>query len=342
MDKPLFNSRPIREPNVLLRADAGQDRGYGHVMRCVTLGAELRRRGWAVTLLAKDLNQFLEGRATAAGIIVRHMNHLVGSSCDAAEVVGHRADIVVVDGYGFTEHYFQVLEQQAVPYVVIDDNGDVRPRRAMLVINQNPHADASMYPGHDPGRLLLGTKFALVRSEVTRLVNLNPPSLHSSAPSVLVSIGGTDIGSLTRAVTEALLTSSALRVTASLAHPPAGVSAAPPDIAIPLSQATVAVIGAGSTLWEACVLGVPAVALVVADNQVGGSQKAAAFGACEVIDCRHRADLEAIRYRVTSLLDSPLRRSALALAGRQLVDGDGASRVALAIEGLSLFKHDYS
>lgn len=320
------------QPRLLLRTDAGPHRGYGHVMRCLTLGAELRRRGWAVTLLAQDLSPFLHDRATSEGIQVRPMIHQVGSLDDAAEVLFNRADLVVVDGYDFPSTYFEFLDEKFVAYVVIDDNGETRTHGALLIINQNPHASESMYPGFEPARLLLGAEFAMVRSEVTRLAREYPATVPASRPTVLVSIGGTDIGGLTRGVTEALLQNGNWNVIASLAKPPAGAASAPADIATALASATVAVIGAGSTLWEACFLGVPTVALIVADNQVPGSGAAAQMGACELLDLRGRVAFHEIRRRVERLVTSPSSRGAIRAAGERLIDGHGASRVANSLE----------
>lgn len=323
-------------PRLLLRADAGVHRGYGHVMRCLTLGTELRRRGWAVTLLAKDLSPFLANRASLEGISVTRMAHPVGSLQDASEVVRYPADLVVVDGYEFPRRYFKFLDDQSIAYVVIDDDGEVAPHGALLIINQNPHAEKSIYAGHEPGRLQLGAEFAMVRQEVTRLSRSGPRGLQQSRPTVLVSIGGTDIGGLTYGVTEVMLQERDWEVVASLPQPPLGAISAPTDIAPVLSQATVAVIGAGSTLWEACFLGLPSVALIVADNQVGGSQKAASLGACELIDCRNETDMKAIRDRVAALINSPQRRESMSRAGKRLIDGNGVFRVARSIEDLVL------
>lgn len=331
-DRRLPSFRAPSRPSVLLRADAGPHRGYGHVMRCLTLGAELRRRGWRVTLLGQDLSPFLCSLAASEGIRVRQMKHPVASSHDAGEVVGERADLVVVDGYDFPQRYFEFLDQESARYVVIDDNGLVAPEGALFVINQNPHAHLLMYPGHDPRRLLLGTEFAMVREQVTRLAKASPTERQESKPAVLVSIGGTDIGGLTYGATEALLKKSNWHVTASLADPPAGAVSAPADIATVLSEATVAVIGAGSTLWEACFLGVPAVALIVADNQAAGATVVSAMGACDLVDLRGDADLQQVAFKVERLVASPSVRLEMSRVGRRLIDGRGAARVVDFLE----------
>jgi len=119
--------------------------------------------------------------------------------------------------------------------------------------------------------------------------------------------------------------------TASSVVPP-GVARSAPDIAEELGASTVAVIGGGSTIWEACFLGIPAVAVIVADNQVAGATLAGANGVVEVIDSREGVDVERVASLVRELVRSPAQRQRMSTAGRQLVDGQGVNRVIAAIE----------
>lgn len=316
---------------LLLRADAGLDLGYGHVMRCLTLGLELQVRGWHVVLLSMGLDEFLHDRAISFGFDVRDLSSEVGSLRDAEEVCQEWAELVVIDGYDFSHEFFETLDHNRVRYVVIDDTGATAPQGAFRILNQNPHATRSLYPHFDLTRLLLGSDFALVRPEVTAIRKFSLPQSRESTPKILVSIGGTDIGGLTQSVTEALSGGDFRDVAASLSNPPAGVARAPRDIAQDLAESTVAIIGAGGTLWEACCLGVPAVALIVAENQIDGSQKAASLGACVTIDCINSVDVGQVQNEVSNLMNSPQRRLRMSNAGRKLIDGCGGSRVAEAL-----------
>jgi len=53
-----------------------------------------------------------------------------------------------------------------------------------------------------------------------------------------------------------------------------------------LAKADIAVLAAGSSLWEAAALGVPTLALIVADNQVVSAQSSMKFWLNGLIDCR--------------------------------------------------------
>lgn len=301
-------------------------------MRCLTLGAELRRRFWSVTLLTAEIDKFLELRADRLGIRVVPLTAPIGSVEDADQTAAVGADLVVVDGYDFTDDFFADLDRRSVPYVVLDDNGNTAPSGARAIVNQNPHADHALYPTVATGRLFAGPKYALIRDEIRALRGSGSPSLHAGVPSVLVSIGGTDVLGLSGEVATSMARRGGLRVVASLEAPVDGVDRAPKDIAAPLANATVAVIGAGGTLWEACCLGVPSVALVVADNQVAPSGRAKALGVCELIDCRAGIDVDQVSRAVGALLADPARRATMSKAGSRLIDGKGVDRVADAAE----------
>jgi spore coat polysaccharide biosynthesis predicted glycosyltransferase SpsG len=83
------------------------------------------------------------------------------------------------------------------------------------------------------------------------------------------------------------------------------------------------------------VLGLPAVALVVADNQVPGAQAAADAGCALVVDARGGDVSAAVLDEVATLLADPVQRAAMAAAGRSVCDGEGAARVAEAVVALA-------
>jgi spore coat polysaccharide biosynthesis predicted glycosyltransferase SpsG len=103
-----------------------------------------------------------------------------------------------------------------------------------------------------------------------------------------------------------------------------------------LGESDVAVVAGGVTLYEACALGVPAVALAVVPAQRAAIRAFARRGA--VLDARRRSAsrhvADAAAAHVVRLLEEPGRRLALARRARMLVDGKGAVRVAGCIRSL--------
>ena len=81
-------------------------------------------------------------------------------------------------------------------------------------------------------------------------------------------------------------------------------------------------------MWEVGYLGLPAVAVIVADNQVAGARAAEAHGFLEAVDGRAGADVVELVERCARLASDPRRRRQMSGAGRELFDGRGAERVA--------------
>ena len=104
-------------------------------------------------------------------------------------------------------------------------------------------------------------------------------------------------------------------------------------LAAELSQASVAVVGGGVSLYEACALGVPTVGVPVIEAQVPTVRAFARRGA--ILSAPFGASADLIAGRAVSLLNSRSRRRSLAERGRSLVDGRGALRAAAAVVALS-------
>lgn len=314
-----------------MRADSGLHRGFGHVMRCITLGQELIERGYRVTLVGSEIHGLPVERARRAQISISELTESVGDDEAVGAIANMSPDILVLDSYDLSRHFFDLIDELETPYVVFDDNGDVKSRRFEVLINQNVHAQKSMYPNVDEDRLLLGCQFAMIRREV-----LNQPSQRSlgkrGRPRVLVALGGTDVRGLTRSLADALLSMGEVELTVAGRDVPDGAEAAPTDISQALSQSDVAIVAAGSTMWETCFLGIPTVALIVADSQLAASLHLAEIGVIDLVDCRENLVVENLCDQLRALLNDRIRQQEMSQTGRRLIDGLGVRRVVDRLE----------
>ena len=95
-------------------------------------------------------------------------------------------------------------------------------------------------------------------------------------------------------------------------------------------EADLAIGAGGSTTWERCVLALPTLTLVLADNQAAAARALAASGATPWLDVQ-APDFETALVRETrALLGDAGRRAALSAASAAVCDGLGADRVAKA------------
>jgi UDP-2,4-diacetamido-2,4,6-trideoxy-beta-L-altropyranose hydrolase len=328
----------------VLRADASSSIGVGHVMRSLSLGEALLDEGFGVELVSFELAPSLQSLAASCGVEVIELSCAPRSNDDAQFVLQRNANIVVVDGYEFSREFFAVLEASSTPFAVVDDNAETNAHSPSAVINQNPHASASMYAHlHGNSKHLLGLQYAMVRNEVREVAAMNLPSREGE---VFVAMGGADFLGLTAPIVEALA-ETGLQIRVAVGH--ANTQRAQiqkladqfghvtlieqQDYVSSLASAHVAVLAAGSSLWEACAVGTPSIGLVVADNQSASANAAKKLGFTRVVDCRVRFSVEAVLNEVQACI----LNGTSAMRGAALSSGvaNGASMVARELGALA-------
>ncbi|WP_245863822.1 hypothetical protein [Caulobacter mirabilis] len=156
---------------------------------------------------------------------------------------------------------------------------------------------------------------------------------------ILVSLGLTDVGGITARIVERLAGAALLDVVVGSIAPslPAlrALAEADPlvrlhvdtsDMAALTAQADIAIGAGGSSSWERCVLGLPTLLLVLADNQTPAATALAEAGAVAALDV---AEIEtAFDALAARLLGDEALRARLSRNAADICDGRGAERVA--------------
>lgn len=321
-------------------------------MRCLTLSQALREAAGEAVLATTLDPGGLGDRLVSEGLPIRRLGAETGSDEDAlatamlARELG--ASWVVVDGYRFSGRYQRLLKEAGVRMLAVDDYGHAEHYWADVVLNQNLHAREDLYRDREPGvRLLLGPRFALLRREYMKWRGWQR-SYPTVARKVLVTFGGSDPENVTAKAVAALgrLPEAGLEasvvVGASYPHLEALRKALAGashirllrdvrDMAEPMAWADVAVSAGGTTSWELAFMGLPALTVVLAENQIDLADGLAAHGVARNLGW-HRALTEAALTEALVELarDQPARR-AMCARGRELVDGDGGRRVVRAL-----------
>lgn len=339
---------PQAHPPLLLRADATSAIGTGHLMRCLALAAAWQARGGAVRLLTHCEAEGLTARAVGMGIDVQrlpgHHPHPADLPATLAALDALPGCAVVLDGYHFDLAYQRSARARAAASLVVDDAGGRDGYEADLLLNQNLGAEAIPYELPARCTSLLGPRYALLRPEFL-VPGLRRERQPERVARVVVTMGGADPSNHTGAALEALAAAHAAQpgftVTAVVgaANPnlatlraqvaalplPVELAVAPEDMPGLLAGADLAISAAGSTLWELAYLGVPTVAVVIADNQRAAASALAARGAVAL------AEEERLEVPMKRLLAEHRERDSVAATGRMLVDGQGAARVVAAL-----------
>ena len=332
--------KPAGPARILFFADAGPAVGGGHVMRCLTLAAALARRGAVCGFIATPAaGRVLEAFADPAVERIA----ATGDSAEALAAAAARwsARAMVIDHYGFECGHEARLGETVRPLLVMDD---LRRRHDCdLVLDSSLGRTAADYPGTET---LAGPVFALVRPAFAerRDEALARQALGQAPQRLLISLGLTDVGAITARVVEALLPDLGDRVldvvlgagAPSLARLQA-LSSRDPQVRLHINaqdmpaltaRADLAIGAGGSSVWERCCLGLPALTVVLADNQRPNAQALEAAGAALVLEASASDLDDQLRAAVGRLIaDAPLRH-AMSQAAASLCDGHGAERVA--------------
>ncbi|ETA50653.2 UDP-2,4-diacetamido-2,4,6-trideoxy-beta-L-altropyranose hydrolase [Ponticoccus alexandrii] len=267
-----------------------------------------------------------------------------------AVLAAGRADLLVVDHYALGAAWQSRMRGANCPIAAIDDLS--RSHDCDILIDQNIGHTADFYAGRVPEGIpvLAGAQFAPVRGTFAQL---RPASLARRAdldvPRVLlVSLGGADPDDVTSAVLRALrpplvfdevhvvLSGIARHLEAVRAeakrHDNVTLHVDTRDMPALMARADLSIGAAGVTAIERCVLGLPTLMVVVADNQVEAAQRMADLGAVRLLgDTAHITDDSVHEALGVFLHDTPSPLKPMSAAAADLCDGRGLDRIAPAL-----------
>lgn len=256
-------------------------------------------------------------------------------------------DWLVVDHYALDARWEQTLKPAIGHCLVIDDLAD-RNHDCDLLVDQNLHTDVlDRYEKLIPRRCvrLMGPHYALIRPEFARERMASPEkTVPEIATRIIIMFGGADNDDLTGQTVEIISQLNTkchleivigplyaqramlIRRVAEIQH--AVVHVNPDNLARLMAQADLAIGSPGITSWERCTLGLPAIAIAVADNQEAMAQALAHRGA-HIYLGRHTvlAETDLAAAAQLALNNRPLRQH-MSLTANGLTDGQGARRVA--------------
>ena len=349
---------PSRTPVLMLRADAGVRMGTGHVMRCLALAQAWQDLGGRAIFAMAESTEAIEERLKLENAEVVRLaipaGTLADADCLATLAQGRDADWVVVDGYHFGPDYQRALKGKGCRILFLDDYGHGERYVADLVLNQNAQANPDFYKDRSSeSRLLLGSRYVLLRREF-RAWQKWPRVITSVASRILVTLGGSDPEDVTSRVLQAVdeVQDQRLEVVViaggsnpHLASLHRHISQAQHDVRLVknaenmaelMAWADVAVSAAGATCWEMCLLGLPAVVVDLAPNQVPIARELHRRGIAIYAGSANALSPSAIAGPLCEILRSVERRSTMSRMGRELVDGNGAARVAALLRGAEI------
>ncbi len=338
---------------IWMRADGGERIGTGHIMRCLSIARALKELGEPVCFLSAD-------REPVPLLEAQEQEYLVlGTSYQNPMEDWERLDSVLergedslffADGYFFSPQYLQKARER-MPVCLLDDLGtDGMP--VDLLINYHIFAQRTLYGNKGQGTAyLLGPRFAPLRKEFGEA--FCPP--RQRARRVLITTGGSDRYDLAGKILESILRHPGIRdmeycvVSGAFnrylphlrelekGHPGVRVYSNVENMIELMQQCDIAVTAGGTTLYELCAVGLPAVCFSFVDNQKKIVEEFQRQGiVCCGGDYGQLGDQLAseVAGQVARLASDVVLRRSLSERGHSLVDGGGAMRIARQLQAL--------
>lgn len=306
-----------RRHDLVLRCDGGPGIGSGHVARCLAVGE--RWRHGSVHLVGAGVPQIWADRIREHEVAV-HPPDRIGALAGSSSTV-------VVDGYHLGS--FRAMGVESAQCVRIDDFGASDCSDADLIIDPSSDPAADLPLGYEGRRVLWGHRYVLLATSIVEEAARGKGRADRSAPARLtIAVGGAP---------DSEVIAWAETVVQRLREPVdvdwlIGVE----DPASVLARSDAALSLAGSTTWELCHLGVPAVYVAASDNQDAMLQRIARERIGIPMGRLADSDPLDVAAAVEGLLRDGEESAAIRRRARQLLDGLGARRVATAIRGARL------
>jgi UDP-2,4-diacetamido-2,4,6-trideoxy-beta-L-altropyranose hydrolase len=342
--KPLF-----------IRTDAHASTGIGHFMRCFALAQAWKDQGGQVVFVTSCKIDSLFEKLKTEGFVLQQLDSSYPDEKDldlTLQLLNSAGSDswLVLDGYHFDSCYQERIKEQGYRLLAIDDTAHLPMYWADLILNQNLGSEEVVYHYQPYTKLLLGSRYILLRREFTSWEK-QERIIPTTARKILIAMGGGDEKNLSSQVIQALQKATILglecRVLVGAANPhisalekvakglkfPVQLLIDPPNVPEIMCWANLAIAAAGSVCWELAYLGVPMIPLILSRNQFVVAQQLAGAMVANSVDVTNDLLPEFFMDDISAIATNPSLRALKMQAGQELVDGEGCSRVVAAIKG---------
>ncbi len=298
--------------HIVFRVDATIELASGHLMRCLTLAAQLKLMLPTVTIsfITGKLPNQLRSHLSRTEYTLYEFDHNADDttwdqSIDSEQTSKLLAtftdiDLLIVDHYHLDIYWEKAIAPYCKKILVIDDLAN-RQHACDFLLDQTLGRSTIDYLPLVPYscQLLLGQPFMLLRNEFLskRDEAIERREAYSQTKTILLNLGGIDPHNATGKLLRYLLDvvdnkALAIRVVMSADAPYLAEIEAlskhnigieliinSQNMSTEILNADIAIGACGGTAWERCCLGLPSISVVLADNQNGIAAQLAKQGA---------------------------------------------------------------
>jgi spore coat polysaccharide biosynthesis predicted glycosyltransferase SpsG/RimJ/RimL family protein N-acetyltransferase len=298
---------------LVILTEGGGTKGFGHITRCLSLYQACRRKSAEAELV-------VNGDDSVKGLL-KDVQYIAFDWLKETEKLKNAvssADMVVVDSYLAGRDLYEFLSEATNGWLIIMDDYKRLDYPEGIIVNPSICGDKFYYGER---RSLLGSEYIVLREEFR---DVPEKEINEKVEHILITCGGADYTDLIQNVRERL--EGKFGVNCDVILPSAG-GANTSEIINLMLKADICVSGGGQTLYELARVGVPTVAICLADNQKVNLEGLRDKGVIEYAgSIDEGSPIEKIEHAVEKLLPQEERKKR-SKTGRSHVDGKGAERI---------------
>lgn len=337
--------------NIIFRVDSSRELGAGHVMRCSALADALLERENKIWFVSQkydgNLTCFLKNKGYPV-IEISSRDDADGTGSVLKEI-GMTIDWLIVDHYGLDKNWEIQMRSLVKKIMVVDDKAD-RFHDCDLLLDQNFQDEIHrryepLIPKH--ALKLLGPKYAMLRPEFEKHRAFMKRDF-TKINRIFVCFGGSDPTNETEKVIRALFEMNhkdiKIDVVLGVLNPyresieklcfqmnNVHCFFDPKSVAKLMAKADLAIGAPGSMTWERCCLGLPTIAIVIADNQIPISKTLSQVHVIDNLGWYDTVTISMIQERIQYYMKTPKELKAMSEKAYEFVDGLGTQRVVEAL-----------
>lgn len=336
--------------NIAIRVDGGKNIGMGHIMRCIVLAKELKKKNEVFFLCRYDKcksEEYIIGinKIESEGFTV------IKISCDDTinDIIlvqkKFNIDILITDSYDVDEFYFDKLKEYFLFTGYIDDINICR-LNVDFIINQNINAKYIKY-NTDPNKntkLFLGPKYCLLREEFKCNIN---KKIKNEVENILLTVGGSDKKYDTLKILKVLIkTGKVINVVIGNAFDKELIKLIKlisnnnvnlyenANMSQLMQEADLAISACGSTVYELAAMQVPTIGVIIADNQIGICDKMDELGLIVSVREKNSYSIKKLEYEINNLIYNKNKRIELVENQKKVINENSVHELINRIEKL--------
>lgn len=319
---------------IFIITEGGKDIGFGHVTRCVSLYQAFEKKGL--------IPEFIVNGDETIEDFLRDKNYKIFTwpekTQDLFDIIKN-ADVVIVDSYLAGSELYKKISDTVRIAVYLDDNNRINYPKG-IVVNGGMSSEKLSYIKGSGITYLLGSKYTPLRREFCKV---QEKEIKEEMQSLMITFGGDDSRNMTPKVLGFLnkkypgiikkviigrgfqnikeIEDLREKNTDLIYYPDAN------GMRESMLESDVAISAAGQTLYELARVGVPTIAIDVAENQLNNIKAWQSSGFIWYAGhWKNRNILEKIRIFIQEMKDPNIRKDKYQI-GRKFVDGEGSFRI---------------